>query len=313
MSTPAVEVDSLVVTYGATRAVDGISFTAPQGRITAVLGPNGAGKSSVLNAVCTVTRPTNGAVRVFGYDTVTSAVEARRRIGVVFQESTLDPDMSVERNLRFHARLYGMSRQRTGRRLAEVLDGLGLWDRRKDRVDQLSGGLARRVEIARALMHDPGLLILDEPTTGLDPESRRRLWDELVASVADRQVSVLYSTHYMDEAEHADQIIIVNEGRVVRQGTPASLKAELGASTVRLSTHDDHTALRNLIRAGFMASMDADGLSVGTPEPEAAIGMLVSVAGVPVRSVSVRHPSLDDVYLAATVAPTGATRAEVGR
>jgi ABC-2 type transport system ATP-binding protein len=296
----AVTVDGLVVRYGDVEAVRGITLDVPCGEITAVLGPNGAGKSSVLKTLCTLQTPTEGLVRVFGHDICAEPVKVRRELGVVFQEPTLDRELSVERNLVFHARLYGVPRRRIGERVTVLLERFGLRERRGELVEQLSGGLARRVEIARALLHQPGLLVLDEPTSGLDPESRRAVWNDLRRLRDEMGITVLYSTHYMDEAEFADRIVIIRDGRIVRAGSPVSLKAGLEASSVLLSTHDDLAAERNLVLAGFEVVPESGGLSVRTPEPEQAIAALVAGAGVPVVSVWVRHPSLDDVFLAAT-------------
>jgi ABC-2 type transport system ATP-binding protein len=170
--------------------------------------------------------PAEGSASIFGHDVRTEPVEARRRIGLVFQERTLDEDLSVEQNLWFHARLFGMRAPAARRGITRVLELLGLADRRHDLIESLSGGLARRVEIARALLHEPRLLILDEPTGGLDPEARRSVWTDLNGFRDDLGMTVLYSTHYLEEAEHADDIVIMDTGEVVRHGSPGELKTD---------------------------------------------------------------------------------------
>lgn len=296
----AFDVTDLVVRYGTVTAVDHLSLSSPPGRITAVLGPNGAGKSSLLKALSTVLRPASGAVRVFGHDVYAQPLLARRQIGLLFQERVLDMELSVRQNLWFHARLFGMSRTQTQQRIDELLDLFGLSDRCDQVVSELSGGLSRRVEIARALLHQPGLLILDEPTTALDPEARRMVWNDLRRLRRELGVTVLYSTHYMDEAEFADDIVIVHDGRVVRRGSPTQMRTSLSCSKLLLCTQDDETALRRLLAAGFDAVAESGGLAIRCAEPEKQVAHVVHTALVPVLTVSVHHPSMDDVYLAST-------------
>jgi ABC-2 type transport system ATP-binding protein len=298
----AVEFDQLVIRYGELEAVRRLSLSVAPGRITAVLGANGAGKSSAVKALCTVLEPTAGRIRVFGHDTRAEPMAVRALLGVVFQESTLDPDLSIERNLRFHARLYGVPRAEAAGRIDALLGSFGLADRRRAAVHTLSGGLARRVEIARALLHRPRLLVLDEPTVGLDPESRRSVWEDLQLLSKQRRLTVLYSTHYMDETELADQVAIIRDGALVRQGTPKALKAALGASQVLLRTADDQRAVEQLRAAGHAAELRPDGegvpsVAVRTDDPDAAVPVLVAAARVPITSLTVRHPSMDDVFL----------------
>jgi ABC-2 type transport system ATP-binding protein len=298
----AFELTDIVVRYGATVAVDGVSMSSAPGRLTALLGPNGAGKSSLLKALSTAERPRAGRIRIFGHDVRTEPMPARRRLGLVFQERTLDKELSVERNLWFHARLFGMRHGDTVAQIERLLALFGITDQRTTAVERLSGGTSRRVELVRALLHRPGLLILDEPTTGLDPQARRVVWDDLLRLRDELGVTTLYSTHNMDEAELADQIVIMAEGRVGRCGSPGELKAELRSSRVHLSTYDDVCAGQRLRQAGFDVLATEHDLTIRCAEPERRIAEIVEVVGVPVLSVTVRHPSMDDVYLAATVA-----------
>ncbi|MGH3871135.1 MAG: ABC transporter ATP-binding protein [Pseudonocardiaceae bacterium] len=300
MTADAFRVTDLVVRYGTVTAVDHLSLSSPPGRITALLGPNGAGKSSLLQALSTLLRPTSGTVRVFGHDVCAQPLLVRRQIGLLFQERVLDMDLSVRQNLWFHARLFGLSASQARHRIDELLEFFGLSRRRDQVMSELSGGLSRRVEIARALLHKPGLLILDEPTTALDPEARRAVWDDLRRLKREVGATVLYSTHYLDEAELADEIVIVHDGQVVRRGSPSQMRTSLGASKLLLSTPDDETALRRLVAAGLDAVAESGGLAIRCAEPERQVGLVVQAVGVPVLTLSAHHPSMDDVYLAFT-------------
>jgi ABC-2 type transport system ATP-binding protein len=300
--TPAFDVRDLVIRYGARTAVGGVSLSARPGEIVALLGPNGAGKSTLLKALSTAVPPDSGRIEVFGHDVTAEPVAARRRIGMVFQEQTLDSDLPVERNLWFHARLFGLPKAQAQARIDEVLAQFGLTGRRRDPVEDLSGGLARRLEIARALVHRPGLLVLDEPTTGLDPEVRRAVWADLRRLRDEERVTVLYATHYLAEAEFADNVAIIHNGLIVRRGSPAELKTELAASALCLSTSDNATAAAELVRAGFDAAPTPDWVLVRCVRPERRVAEIVRAVSVPVTEVAVREPSLDDVYFATTEA-----------
>ncbi|MFF2330199.1 MULTISPECIES: ATP-binding cassette domain-containing protein [unclassified Streptomyces] len=296
---PAFEVIGLVVRHGRATAVQGVSISSPPGRVTALLGPNGAGKSSLLGAVSTASRPDAGTVRIFGQDVREAPAAARRRLGLVFQERTLDKELSVERNLWFHARLFGMKRADARAGIDLMLERFDLTDRRRQPVEELSGGLARRVEIARALLHRPGLIILDEPTNGLDPTARATVWNDLLRLRDDLGVTVLYATHYMDEAEYADEIVILRQGRVVRRGSVAQLKSSLESSRCVVSCADDEAAARQLRAAGFEPLIGPGGVAVHCADPEARVAELVRALDVPALTVSVHHPSMNDVYVAA--------------
>ncbi|MEE1786420.1 ABC transporter ATP-binding protein [Streptomyces sp. SP17BM10] len=296
---PAFEIGDLTVRHGGVTAVDGVTLASPPGRITALLGPNGAGKSSLLTALSTAARPTSGTIRVFGHDVSRAPAAARRRLGVVFQERTLDKELSVERNLWFHARLYGMTRDDARARIRLLLDLLDLADRRRQPVEQLSGGLARRVEIARALLHRPGLIILDEPTNGLDPTARAGVWADLARLRDHLGVTVLFATHYMDEAEYADELVILRRGRIARQGSAARLKAGLDSARIVVASADQDSAAAQLRAAGFEPLSGPDGLAVHCPDPGALIADVARALDVPGLTLTTRQPSVNDVYLAA--------------
>ncbi|SDN53934.1 ABC-2 type transport system ATP-binding protein [Klenkia soli] len=303
---PAVQVRGLVKTYPGTKkrpdveAVRGIDLDVPAGELFGFLGPNGAGKSTTIKILCTLVRPTGGSARVAGFDVVEQRDDVRRHIGLVFQETTLDGHLTAEQNLRFHAEIYGMDRAVVGTRLDTVLDMVGLTDRRSAVVNTFSGGMKRRLEIARGLMHSPRVLFLDEPTIGLDPESRASLWDYVDRLRAAEDITVFLTTHYMDEAERCDRIAIVDGGRVGALDSPAALKASVGHDRVRITTADDDAAeavVRE--RLGVETVREKGALVVLTPDGEQFVPRLFEL-GLAVRSVNVTRPSLDDVFLAYT-------------
>jgi ABC-2 type transport system ATP-binding protein len=283
--------------FKAVRAVDGVDLEVRKGEIFAFLGPNGAGKSTTIKMLCTLLRPSAGSAAIAGFDCVADPREVRRRIGLVFQERTLDDQLTAEENLRFHAVLYGVPSREVDGRIDRVLKIVDLADRRKDKVSTYSGGMARRLEIARALLHTPAVLFLDEPTVGLDPQTRARLWSDVRRLRAEEGVTVFITTHYMDEAEVADRIAIIDQGKIVALDTPQRLKAAVGLDTVKVATADDAKAAAALAKAGFTPERTATGLVLRVPDGEAAVARIVQAAGAGVRSVSVHRPSLDDVFL----------------
>ncbi len=298
------------------RAVDGVHLQVRKGEIFAFLGPNGAGKSTTIKMLCTLLRPTDGKASIAGFDIETSPREVRRRIGLVFQERTLDDQLTAEQNLRFHAVLYGVPKREVEERITRVLAVVGLTNRRSDRVSKYSGGMARRLEIARALLHTPDILFLDEPTVGLDPQTRARMWADVRRLRDEQGVTVFMTTHYMDEAEYADRIAIIDHGRIVALDTPARLKAQVGLDKVLLSTADDAKAAAALAKKGMTAEATAKGLVLKVPDGEAAVARIVGAAGTGVRNVSVHKPSLDDVFMHFTgheIRPEGAQDGAMAR
>jgi ABC-2 type transport system ATP-binding protein len=312
---PAVEVSGLVKRYGEVEAVRGIDLEVARGETFGFLGPNGAGKSTTINILCTLVEPTSGTASVAGLDVVADRAAVRRRIGLVFQEPTLDGPMSGEQNLRFHGELYGVDRRTAAARREEVLRTVGLWERRGDPVSTYSGGMRRRLEIARGLLHSPQVLFLDEPTIGLDPQTRASIWDYLARLGEAETITVFVTTHYMDEAENCDRIAIMNEGRIVALDTPEALKAQVGADRVVVTTDDDEAALTAIRRDfGLEAAVREGAVTVAVPGGAEFVPRLfaaLTAEGVGVRSVSVTRPSLDDVFLAHT--GTTLRDAEAGR
>jgi ABC-2 type transport system ATP-binding protein len=297
VGTPAVEVHDLAKRYGDLAAVDGIDFSVAQGEIFAFLGPNGAGKSTTIKMLCTLAHPTSGRAMVAGFDVASQAKSVRRRIGLVFQEPTLDDQLTAEENLRFHAVLYGVPRGQVDERITRVLELVALSKRRKDLVSTYSGGMARRLEIARGMLHTPKVLFLDEPTVGLDPQTRFLIWDDIQRLRMEEGVTIFLTTHYMDEAEYAERIAIIDHGLIIALDTPDVLKASVGSDTVQLETADDDTALGLLVQAGYRVERTENGLTVFVANEEAAVGPIVTAAGVPVRTVRAHRPTLDDVFL----------------
>ncbi|MFJ5546404.1 ATP-binding cassette domain-containing protein [Streptomyces sp. NPDC093225] len=303
----AISTRGLVKTYPgpdgtATHALRGLDLDVRQGETFAFLGPNGAGKSTTIALLCALARPTAGRATVAGTDVLTRPDAVRAQVGMVFQHSALDTDLTVQQNLHIHARLYGMSRRQALRRAAETLEAVGLGDRRRSPVRTLSGGMRRRLELARGLLHEPRILFLDEPTTGLDPHARAQVWEHL-RTLRDRQGTTLFvTTHYLDEAENCDRLAIIDGGRLVAQGTPVALKAAIGDDRVVLRTGDDAAARQAVDRIappGAVLTPDADGLCLRVPDGSAWIPRLCSALearGIPVHAASATPPTLDDVF-----------------
>jgi len=293
----AVDVRGLTKSYGDLIAVKGISFDVAQGEIFAFLGPNGAGKSTTIKMLCTLARPTSGAASVAGFDVVEDARAVRRHIGLVFQEQTLDDQLTAEENLRFHAVLYGVPSDQVEARIARVFELVALSDRRKDLVSTYSGGMARRLEIARGMLHTPRVLFLDEPTVGLDPQTRALIWEDIHRLRREEGITIFLTTHYMDEAENAERIAIIDHGEIIALDTPDALKASVGSDTIALETADDAAALSALRAAGYRVERTEEGLTAYVADEEAAVGPVVAAVGVPVRMVRAHRPTLDDVFL----------------
>lgn len=298
---PAVEVDGLSKRFGEVEAVRGIGFTVRPGEIFGFLGPNGAGKSTTISMLCTLLRPTGGRALVAGHDVVSERDSVRRNIGLVFQDPTLDGYLSGEQNLRFHAELYGVPRAVTGERIRQVLEMVALWERRRDLVQTYSGGMKRRLEIARGLLHSPRVLFLDEPTVGLDPQTRASIWDYIRQLKDAEEITIFMTTHYMDEAEFCDRIAIIDSGRIVALDTPEALKAGVGQDRVRIRTADDEAAIAALREKFDLAGVMSEGaVAFSVASGEAFVPRLFAGLGVPIRSVNVSRPSLDDVFMSFT-------------
>ncbi|WP_430499825.1 ABC transporter ATP-binding protein [Micromonospora trifolii] len=279
-------------------AVADLNLDVPTGSIFGFLGPNGAGKTTTISMLATLLRPTAGTAEVAGFDIRRRPDDVRRSIGIVFQESTLDPDLSAEENLRFYASLFGIGGRAVRGTIADLLTLMDLQDRRNSPVRTFSGGMRRRLEIARALLHAPKVLILDEPTTGLDPQTRILIWDQLRRFRAEYDLTVFMTTHHLEEAEHCDRIAIMDHGELVTEGTPAELKAVVGDDLVEMRTEDDEAAATS-IRTQFDldVAVGASNLRMRVQNGAALVPRLCAAIPVPVMSVTVRSPSLDDAFL----------------
>jgi ABC-2 type transport system ATP-binding protein len=298
---PAIEVEDLVKSYGEIDAVRGVSFTVPPGEVFGFLGPNGAGKSTTINMLCTLAAPTSGTARVSGFDVVGQRDAVRRQIGLVFQDPTLDGYLTAEQNLRFHAELYGIDPGVIPARMDQMLEMVDLGDRRDTPVMTFSGGMRRRLEIARGLMHSPRVLFLDEPTIGLDPQTRSSIWRYIAQLQEREEITIFMTTHYMDEAEFCDRIAIMDQGEIVALDTPGALKAQVGADRVRIQTEDDDAAIAALAdRFGLEATISEGAVTFLVSSGEEFVPRLFAELGIAIGSVSVSRPTLDDVFMSHT-------------
>jgi ABC-2 type transport system ATP-binding protein len=310
-SSLAVEARGLRYAYRAARgrrgagparpALAGLDFDVPAGSVFGFLGPNGGGKSTLFRILATLARPDAGSVRMFGADLATQGREVRRRLGVVFQSPSLDLQLTVRENLVHQGHLQGLSGRTLAGRIAAALDRFGLGEREGQRTLELSGGLRRRVEIAKALLHEPRLFLLDEPSTGLDPGARRDLWSILEALRAEG-VTVLLTTHFMEEGDRCDRLVLLDQGTIVAEGTPAALKGEIGGDVVTLAAADPEGLARDLA-ARF------PGLSPGVSEGAVRLEMerapewmarLAEAFPGRIEAMTVARPTLEDVFLRRT-------------
>ena len=251
--------------------------------------------------LCTLVEPTGGQASVAGHDVVRERSEVRKNIGLVFQDTTLDEYLTAEENLRFHAELYGVPKDVVGERIRQVMDMVGLWERRKSLVRTFSGGMKRRLEIGRGLLHSPRVLFLDEPTVGLDPQTRSSIWGYINDLKRSERITIFLTTHYMDEAEFCDRIAIMNSGEIVVLDTPEALKASVGKDRVQIQTDDDEAAMVALKgRFGIDSAIREGQVTFSVASGEQFVPRLFAELGVPIKSVSVARPSLDDVFMSYT-------------
>lgn len=289
-------------------AVDGVDLAVETGEIYGFLGPNGAGKSTAVQIFATTLFPTSGTVRVAGYDPVHQAKEVRQRIGVVFQNASLDRNLSIEENLRFQAQLYGLTglalsfsqtSKRYQQRVEEVLTLFGLWDRRNELVKTLSGGLKRRADIAKALLHTPEILFLDEPTTGLDPQSRRAVWQYLSKLQSEKNFTLFLTTQYLEEAEICNRISIIDQGKIQITNTPRALKHQLGEEQLLLTAEKPAQLEKELRTHGFSFELLPSGEHALALKDQGAQEVLQKIT-TPLVRFTMKEPSLDDVFLHVT-------------
>jgi len=296
-----VRVEGVRFAYGKREALRDVTFDVARGEIFGLLGPNGGGKTTLFRILATLLPPAGGRALLFGRDAAREPAAVRERIGVVFQSPSLDGKLSVVENLRHQGHLYGISGRALAARVAEALERGGLADRARERAERLSGGLRRRVEIAKGLLHRPDLLILDEPSVGLDPGARRDLWREIGALRADRGITVLLTTHLLDEAERCDRLAILDRGALVALGTPDALKETIGGDVVTVRARDA-SRLRDAVSArfGVEATLVDGALRVERPRGAAWVAELSEAFPGEIESVTVSRPTLEDVFVRRT-------------
>jgi ABC-2 type transport system ATP-binding protein len=301
VSDSIIEVRSLRREFGKLTAVDDVSFEVRRGEVFGFLGPNGAGKTTTINMLCTLLKATSGSATVAGFDVERQRSEVRRSIGLVFQQTTLDEYLTAEQNLRFHAYAYNVPANVREPRLRELLTMVELWDRRSGSVRTFSGGMKRRLEIARGLLHHPKVLFLDEPTIGLDPQTRRHIWDYLLKLREAEDLTIFLTTQYLDEAEFANRIAIIDRGKIVALDTPDNLKRSIGGDLITFSTPDADAGVGVVKeRYGIDAQVRDGTIRFHVDHGDAFLPEFIRSFPQPIETVSLSRPSLDDVFLTLT-------------
>ena len=302
-----IAVDNLIHTYPAKRsqaarqALKGISFSVEQGEIFGLLGPNGGGKTTTFHILATFFPPSGGRALVFGVDVAEDPEAVRQRLGVVFQNPSLDKKLTVEENLRHQGHLYGLSGSDLRARIDEVLTRVVLEDRKKDFIETLSGGLRRRVELAKGMLHRPGLLLLDEPSTGLDPGARRDLWDYLQELQRKENVTMVVTTHLMEEAEKCNRVAILNEGTLVALGTPEQLKSQIGGDVISVTSGRPEELSKEILqRFGAPVRLVEGTLRIERERGHEFIPELIGAFPGQIDSVTLGKPTLEDVFIKQT-------------
>jgi ABC-2 type transport system ATP-binding protein len=297
-----ISVENLVHRYENRTALNGVSFDVRPAELFGLLGPNGSGKTTLFRILSTLMIPTAGRAVVMGCDTAVDPATLRRQIGVVFQAQSVDAKLTAYENLWHQGHLYGLRGGALKERIGEMLSRVGLADRAQERVETFSGGMQRRIELAKGLLHHPGVLLLDEPTTGLDPGARRDLWQYLQTLRDEEHVSVLVTTHLMEEAERCDRLAIMNEGNLVALGTPAELKSEIGGDVILLDATQDATLLAERIGERFAVEAVVLGTQVRIERENGHRFITDVVEAFPgeIQAISVSKPSLEDVFIRRT-------------
>lgn len=297
----AIEIAGVSHRYGQRLALADLSLAIEPGEIFCLLGPNGSGKSTLFRLVSTLVPLRAGAIRVFGHDVTTEAARVRQSIGVVFQSPSVDKKLTVEENIRYRGELYGLTGVALRERAGEMMRRLGIADRARDRVETLSGGLKRRVELAGGMLHQPRVLLLDEPSTGLDPAARSEMWSYLASLAREQGVTIVATTHLLEEAERADRIAILDEGKLVALDTPAALKGGVGGDTVTIVTADAADLARQIGERFELSAQVVDGaVRLELPDGHAWIARLVEAFPGRVRSITLSQPTLEDVFIRKT-------------
>ncbi len=299
----AIETKDLTKKFDGLTAVDKVNINVEQGETFGLLGPNGAGKSTIISMLCTILKPTSGTALVNGYDIVKQPSQVRKSIGIVFQDPSVDDRLTGRENLEMHADLYGVPEPEMKQQIDKVLELVELSDRGNDFVRNYSSGMRRRLEIARSLVHTPKMLFLDEPTIGLDPQSRNHIWSYIQELLQTEDLTIILTTHYMEEADKlCDRIAIVDHGNVVALDTPESLKEKLGGETITVKTQNNPLYLEKIKEAGIAKSVviAGDEVKITVDNAHTVLSHIVDVAsrnGVIIGSISLQEPQLDDVFL----------------
>ncbi|RDU24116.1 ABC transporter ATP-binding protein [Anaerosacchariphilus polymeriproducens] len=294
-----IEVKNFSKTYGDFKAVNDISFEVEEGTIFAFLGPNGAGKSTTINTLCTIFEKTSGTLLIDGKDVTTQKSEVRSAIGVVFQDSTLDTKMTIEENLKMHCVFYHVPKKEVEERIQFVLNLVDLVEERKKFVGALSGGMKRRVEIARGLIHYPKVLFLDEPTTGLDPQTRAHIWEYILKLQKERNITIFLTTHYMEEAEVCNKIAIIDGGKIVAHDTPYALKREFTKDKAFITTKDG-TKLEQLLSEYNLNFVKKEGYYKVDAEPIDVLLQVISLQKEDITDIEIKKGTFNDVFLEIT-------------
>ena len=299
MMSELIQVENLTKRFGELVAVDNISFTIERGEIFRFLGPNGAGKTTTLSILSTLLSPSEGSAMVNGYNVCNQRANVRRSIGVVFQDPTLDEELTAWENMDIHRRLYGMKKSKE--KINELLGLVELDNRKKQLVKYFSGGMKRRLEIARGLLHEPSILFLDEPTLGLDPQTRNHLWDYIRNMNREKQVTIILTTHYMDEAEKlSDRIAIIDKGKIIALDTPGALKEQMGGSVIRIESSETAKVKAKLEHVDGLNNLSLHNgfVDVSLPNAEKRIADVIkTLDDIVIDSVSLQIPTLEDVFL----------------
>lgn len=296
-----IEVNGLTKRFKDILAVDEVVFSVGKGEIFGFLGPNGAGKTTTINMLCTLLKPTSGTATLNGYDIIKEKNRVRESIGLVFQDPSLDEQLTARENLEFHALIYDVPLNVARERMKEVVHMVGLADRIKDKVETFSGGMKRRLEIARGLLHHPKVLFLDEPTLGLDPQTRNHIWEYILDLRRKKDITIFLTTHYMDEAENCDRIAIIDQGRIIALDTPDNLKKSVGGDVITLDTADNEKAQKIIeSRFGRQVAIQDGTLRFEIQDSDHFIPQLFAELNMEVISINARRPTLDDVFLKLT-------------
>jgi len=291
-------VRELKKSYNDIAAVKGVSFTIDRGEIFGFLGPNGAGKTTTISMLCTLLTPTGGRATVNGFDVVKNKLAVRKSIGLVFQDPSLDERLTALENLIFHAMIYGIGKADRDRRIPDVLELVELSGRQNDLVKTFSGGMKRRLEIARGLLHRPKVLFLDEPTLGLDPQTRYHIWEYVQQLIEDEGLTIFLTTHYMDEAENCDRIAVIDDGELIAMNTPEELKESIGGEVVLIVAEDNRKASLEIKDKFNIAVQEVNGeLSLKVANGSHFMPELIKALETTVTSISLRKPTLEDVFL----------------